>query len=301
MVCGGTTWIARTGHCTSVNSYRPTPILSLDFGLSGCFPGLRGRWVVQRGTTGRLCTGAVGIAFGHVPAGYAWALWQVQDDAQAVQPLGGERGLGSVFADLLEDRENRYGMIDSSVVRAHQQAATARKKGSSERSGVESRRSDDQDHLLADAFGLPLGFVLTGGQTNDCTQVITLLGDRWPEAVIADKGYDTDPSSSIYTNAASPPSSRPDPPAQLRSHPLPPAQPHRTNLRPPQAVPTARHTLRRTQTELPIHRRHRCIARCLKLYVEHPTVLSLKFSHKIVLRRASDRRICARSGAWVFS
>ena len=34
-----------------------------------------------------------------------------------------------VFADLLEDRENRYVMIDSSVVRAHQQAATARKKG----------------------------------------------------------------------------------------------------------------------------------------------------------------------------
>ena len=36
---------------------------------------------------------------------------------------------GRVFADLLKDRENRYVMIDSSVVRAHQQAATARKKG----------------------------------------------------------------------------------------------------------------------------------------------------------------------------
>jgi transposase len=34
-----------------------------------------------------------------------------------------------VFADLLKDRENRYVMIDSSVVRAHQQAVTARKKG----------------------------------------------------------------------------------------------------------------------------------------------------------------------------
>jgi|GEM_PF-4435112 len=40
--------------------------------------------------------------------------------------------------------------------------------------------------------GLPLGFVLTGGQTHDCTQVITLLGDRRSEAVLADKGYDTD-------------------------------------------------------------------------------------------------------------
>ncbi len=32
-----------------------------------------------------------------------------------------------VFADLLKGGENRYVMIDSSVVRAHQQAATARK------------------------------------------------------------------------------------------------------------------------------------------------------------------------------
>ena len=34
-----------------------------------------------------------------------------------------------VFADLLKDRENCYVIIDSNVVRAHQQAATARKKG----------------------------------------------------------------------------------------------------------------------------------------------------------------------------
>nr|WP_254061756.1 IS5 family transposase [Granulicella sp. L60] len=47
-------------------------------------------------------------------------------------------------------------------------------------------------HLLADALGLPLSFVLTGGQTHDCTQAIALLGDRRPEAVLADKGYDTD-------------------------------------------------------------------------------------------------------------
>jgi len=34
-----------------------------------------------------------------------------------------------IFTDLLKDGENRYVMIDSSVVRAHQQAASARKKG----------------------------------------------------------------------------------------------------------------------------------------------------------------------------
>ena len=40
---------------------------------------------------------------------------------------------------------------------------------------------------------MPLSFVLTGGQANDCTQALPLLGERRPQAVLADKGYDTDP------------------------------------------------------------------------------------------------------------
>jgi transposase len=39
---------------------------------------------------------------------------------------------------------------------------------------------------------LPLDFLLTGGQVNDCTQAIALLGQRKAEAVLADKGYDAD-------------------------------------------------------------------------------------------------------------
>ena len=34
-----------------------------------------------------------------------------------------------VFADLASDRRNPYLMLDSTIVRAHQQAATGRKKG----------------------------------------------------------------------------------------------------------------------------------------------------------------------------
>ena len=34
-----------------------------------------------------------------------------------------------VFSDLVADRRNLYLMIDSTIVRAHQQAATGRKKG----------------------------------------------------------------------------------------------------------------------------------------------------------------------------
>ena len=34
-----------------------------------------------------------------------------------------------IFADLVADKKNMYLMIDSTIVRAHQQAATGRKKG----------------------------------------------------------------------------------------------------------------------------------------------------------------------------
>jgi hypothetical protein len=41
-------------------------------------------------------------------------------------------GWGSVdkvFTDLVKDRKNQYLMLDSTIVRAHQQAVTGRKKG----------------------------------------------------------------------------------------------------------------------------------------------------------------------------
>jgi transposase len=37
-----------------------------------------------------------------------------------------------------------------------------------------------------------LDFLITGGQVNDCTQAIELLGQHKAEAVFADKGYDAD-------------------------------------------------------------------------------------------------------------
>ncbi len=47
-------------------------------------------------------------------------------------------------------------------------------------------------HLLTNELGLPLDFLVTGGQVNDCTQAITLLGQHKAVAVLADKGYDAD-------------------------------------------------------------------------------------------------------------
>ena len=48
-------------------------------------------------------------------------------------------------------------------------------------------------HLLVDALGFPLKFILTGGERHDMTQAESLLAPFHFDAVIADKGYDSDP------------------------------------------------------------------------------------------------------------
>lgn len=41
-------------------------------------------------------------------------------------------------------------------------------------------------------LGLPLNFLITAGQISDYTPAVELLGEYKAEAVIADKGYDSD-------------------------------------------------------------------------------------------------------------
>ena len=46
-------------------------------------------------------------------------------------------------------------------------------------------------HLLCDALGRPLRFLLTGGERADCQSAPALLQSCPGKAVIADRGYDT--------------------------------------------------------------------------------------------------------------
>ena len=45
---------------------------------------------------------------------------------------------------------------------------------------------------MCNQLGEPIDFRLTPGEAADCTQALELLGDRRAEAVLADRGYDTD-------------------------------------------------------------------------------------------------------------
>jgi transposase len=100
---------------------------------------------------------------------------------------------GRVFRMLTQEAPNEYLMMDSTLVRAHQQAATGRKGGVSDPALGRSRGGlTTKIHLLCNGLGYPVDFVVTAGQVADCTQALPLLGERKAEAVLADKGYDAD-------------------------------------------------------------------------------------------------------------
>ncbi|UQS23127.1 IS5 family transposase [Amycolatopsis thermalba] len=101
--------------------------------------------------------------------------------------------------------------VDSSVVRAHQHAAGARKKGAAP--GVEALAVDGEGlgrsrgglstkiHLAVDGRGLPMRVLLTGGHAGDNPQLLPLLDGIAvarigpgrprcrPDRVVADKAY----------------------------------------------------------------------------------------------------------------
>ncbi|MFB7391735.1 IS5 family transposase [Streptomyces sp. NPDC056191] len=92
--------------------------------------------------------------------------------------------------------------VDSTIVRAHQHAAGAR-KGGRRSPGLERSRGGltSKIHLACDALGRPLAFTVTGGNTNDCTQFtdvmvairVPRIGPGRPRVrpahVLGDKGY----------------------------------------------------------------------------------------------------------------
>ncbi|MCM2481864.1 IS5 family transposase [Burkholderia glumae] len=96
-----------------------------------------------------------------------------------------------VFAALAGDADFEEVFIDSTIVRAHQHAAGAPKKGDQalgrSRGGLSTKI-----HALVDGLGMLAKFSLTGGQAGDSPEALPLLGELRPDSVAADKAYDTD-------------------------------------------------------------------------------------------------------------
>lgn len=120
-------------------------------------------------------------AFGHWNSVYkkfnAWSrkgIWKRLLDALVIEP------------DL------EWIFIDGSYVKAHQHSAGAA-GGNPESIGVSRAGRTSKIHLLVDAFGLPYGFTLTGGEIHDATAAPDLIEKiAGGNTVIADKGYDSE-------------------------------------------------------------------------------------------------------------
>lgn len=83
-------------------------------------------------------------------------------------------------------------MIDGSIVRAHQHAAGA--QGGQEHQALGRSRGgfSTKIHAKVDALGLPLNFILTGGEAHEIKTAEELLGEEKSDYLLADRAYDSD-------------------------------------------------------------------------------------------------------------
>lgn len=98
---------------------------------------------------------------------------------------------GRVF-EAVKDPDLEWLMLDSTVIRAHQHAAGMNGGGDDQALGRSRGGFGTKVHLAVDSLGNPVTVHLSPGQEADCTHAPTLLAGQHPQAVIADKGYDTD-------------------------------------------------------------------------------------------------------------
>lgn len=103
--------------------------------------------------------------------------------------------LDDMLAALAREADFEWLMIDSTIVRAHQHAARARKvKGGRMPRGLGRSRGglSTKIHAATEALGLPLRLIGTPGQRNDIAFAHDLIDDIDADATIADKAYDAD-------------------------------------------------------------------------------------------------------------
>lgn len=82
--------------------------------------------------------------------------------------------------------------MDGSVIRAHACAAgAAYSSADNEALGRSKGGFSCKIHALCDGLGLPIKFILSGGQEAECCLAIPILENVKATAVLADKGYDT--------------------------------------------------------------------------------------------------------------
>ena len=97
-----------------------------------------------------------------------------------------------VFRKLVIDPDLEWEFIDGSYVKAHQHSTGAAGEDS-QAIGKSRAGNTSKIHLAVDSCGLPIEFLVTGGETHDSKAASELIAQLpAAEAVVADKGYDSE-------------------------------------------------------------------------------------------------------------
>ena len=94
----------------------------------------------------------------------------------------------TIFGALVVEPELERAFLDGSDVRAHQHSAGAASQDA-EANGERRGGNTTKIHLPVDGYGLPVEFIITGGEGNDCTAAPALIAKN---AIIVEKGYDSE-------------------------------------------------------------------------------------------------------------
>lgn len=103
---------------------------------------------------------------------------------------GQKEASGKKFLSVKQEPDNEWNSMDSTINRAHQHSAGAR-KGEDVAMGRSKGGLTTKVHMLSDAHGNPQDFVLTEGQAHDMREAHTLLEKSEGEFLLCDKGYDS--------------------------------------------------------------------------------------------------------------
>lgn len=103
-----------------------------------------------------------------------------------------KKGVWQRIYAAVQDPDLEWLMLDSTVIRAHPHAAGMNTKENDQALGYSRGGFGTKIHLATDSLGNPVTITLSPGQDADISHAEALLGQHEAEAVLADKGYDSD-------------------------------------------------------------------------------------------------------------
>jgi hypothetical protein len=97
-----------------------------------------------------------------------------------------------IFAAMSDDEDFEYPIVDSTIVRAYQHSAGAKRGAEDQAIGLSRGGLSTKIHLAVRGLGCPVRFHLTAGQMGDAPQAAALIESLPASIVMADTAHDAD-------------------------------------------------------------------------------------------------------------